>query len=104
MEVYGVTPDSFTSWCEEHLIITRYTLATSYLPSSKFGQPGFQGTVTYEIKGPRTTVEAQWISPLARFALFAGIGYKTTMGMGQVRCTNVRELSPSLSVEKEERT
>lgn len=104
MEAHGITSDAFTDWCEEHLIITRYTLATSYLPSSKFGQPGFQGTVTYEVKGPRTTAEAQWISPLARFALFAGIGYKTTMGMGQVRCTNIRGLSPSLPVEKEERT
>lgn len=102
MEAHGITPDSFTAWCEEHLITTRYTLATSYLPSSKFGQPGFQGTVTYEVKGPRTTPEAQWISPLARFALFGGVGYKTTMGMGQVRCTNLPERSPSISVKKEE--
>lgn len=33
--------------------------------------------------------EARWLTPLARFALFGGIGYKTAMGMGQARCTNI---------------
>jgi len=33
--------------------------------------------------------EAAWLTPLARFALFSGVGYKTSMGMGQARCTNL---------------
>ena len=86
------------------MIVSRYTLETRYLPSSKFGQSGFQGNVTYEVKGIPTSPEAAWLSPLARFALFSGVGYKTTMGMGQARCTNIaqaplrREVSEEASV------
>ncbi len=89
MEAHGITMRTFASWCEEQIMVTRYELETSYLPSSKFGQAGFQGNVTYEVKGMPTAPEAQWLSPLARFALFSGIGYKTTMGMGQARCTTI---------------
>ena len=96
MEAHGMTPRGLANWCEEQVIVTRYALATSYLPSSKFGQAGFQGTITYEVKGIPMAPEAQWLSPLARFALFSGIGYKTTMGMGQARCTNLPELASSL--------
>ncbi|HET8852972.1 MAG TPA: CRISPR-associated endoribonuclease Cas6 [Ktedonobacteraceae bacterium] len=84
----GLTPRAIADWCEEHVIVARYSLETRYLPSSKFGQSGFQGDVTYEVKGIPTAPEAQWLAPLARFALFSGVGYKTTMGMGQTRCTN----------------
>jgi len=84
----GLTPRAIADWCEEHVIVARYSLETRYLPSSKFGQSGFQGDVTYEVKGIPTAPEAQWLAPLARFALFSGVGYKTTMGMGQARCKN----------------
>src|SRR6266487_2224524 len=86
METSNMTPRSLSAWCEEHVVVSRYALNTSYLPSSKFGQAGFQGEVTYEVKGIPTAPEAQWLTPLAHFALFAGVGYKTTMGMGQPRC------------------
>jgi CRISPR-associated endoribonuclease Cas6 len=89
MEAHGLALNRLIEWCEEHVIVTHYTLETGYLSFSRFGQVGFQGTVTYEIKGPPTASEAQWLSPLARFALFSGIGYKTTMGMGQARCLSV---------------
>lgn len=87
----GLSPRDIATWCEEHVVVTRYSLETCYLPSSKFGQSGFQGNVTYEVKGIPTAPAASWLSPLARFALFSGVGYKTTMGMGQTRCTNVAE-------------
>ena len=85
----NLTPRQIAAWCEEHVIVSRYSLQTRYLPSSKFGQSGFQGTITYEVKGIPTAPEAQWLAPLARFALFAGVGYKTTMGMGQARCIDL---------------
>ncbi len=99
MEASGLSLRAFSLWCEEHIVVARYSLETSYLPSSKFGQAGFQGTVTYEVKGMPTAPEAKWLSPLARFALFCGVGYKTTIGMGQARCTNLIE--PSLATVKE---
>ncbi len=102
MEIAQMSPRALANWCEEQLVVSHYALETSYLPSSKFGQVGFQGTITYEVKGIPTAPEAQWLSPLARFALFSGIGYKTTMGMGQARCTNVAERSLQAHLLKEE--
>jgi CRISPR-associated endoribonuclease Cas6 len=86
LSFYDLAPQDIAVWCTENIIVTNYTLETRYLPSQKFGQTGFFGTITYEVKGTLTASEARWLTPLARFALFAGIGYKTTMGMGQARC------------------
>ncbi|HJT56779.1 MAG TPA: CRISPR system precrRNA processing endoribonuclease RAMP protein Cas6 [Ktedonobacteraceae bacterium] len=86
MTAKSLSIQDFVAWCEEYVLISRYSLETCYLPGSKFGQTGFQGTVTYEVKGARTDPEAIWLTPLSRFALFSGVGYKTTMGMGQARC------------------
>ncbi|MBV9706741.1 MAG: CRISPR-associated endoribonuclease Cas6 [Chloroflexi bacterium] len=85
----NLTPHQMNAWCEEYVIVSRYSLETRYLPSSKFGLTGFCGDVHYEVKGSLAAPEALWLSSLARFALFAGVGYKTTMGMGQTRCTNL---------------
>jgi CRISPR-associated endoribonuclease Cas6 len=93
--MHNLTPQAINNWCKENVIVAHYNLSTRYLPSSKFGQIGFQGTITYHVKGNPTSLEAQWLTPLARFALFSGIGYKTTMGMGQARCTNLPVANPS---------
>lgn len=89
MATSSITPREIGAWCEEHVIVSRYSLETCYLPSSKFGLTGFQGDVYYEVKGLPAAPEALWLSSLARFALFSGVGYKTTMGMGQARCTTI---------------
>jgi CRISPR-associated endoribonuclease Cas6 len=48
-----------------------------------FLQKGFTGTCTYHLQGEDRLVA--WLTRLAAFAFYAGIGYKTSMGMGQVR-------------------
>jgi CRISPR-associated endoribonuclease Cas6 len=54
------------------------------LQFDRFAQKGFVGMVTYEVK--RGTPElAHIVNALADLALYAGVGYKTTMGMGQCR-------------------
>ena len=91
MSEQHLTPRDLSMWCEEHLVVARYQLHTGYLATNRFGQVGFQGMVTYEVKGNLNGPEAQWLTPLARFALFGGVGYKTTMGMGQARCLSPQE-------------
>jgi CRISPR-associated endoribonuclease Cas6 len=57
-------------------------------------QPGFVGMCKYELRGPdeelqvteeTTLTTRQQIWLLAQLAFYCGIGYKTAMGMGQVR-------------------
>lgn len=91
---HNLTSQAIRDWCKENVIVANYNLSTCYLPSSKFGQTGFQGTITYHVKGNPSSSEAQWLTPLARFALFGGVGYKTAMGMGQARCTNLNIATP----------
>ncbi|HET8909989.1 MAG TPA: CRISPR-associated endoribonuclease Cas6 [Ktedonobacteraceae bacterium] len=85
-----LSSERIADWCAENVILSRYTLETRYLPSSKFGQTGFLGEANYEVKGNPHDPEARWLSTLARFALFSGVGYKTAMGMGQTRCSNLK--------------
>lgn len=89
LTVDGLSDTAIATWCEDYVVTSQYTLETRYLSSSKFGQVGFQGRVSYEVKGDLKALEARWLSTLARFAMFSGIGNKTTMGMGQVRCTSL---------------
>lgn len=98
----GLTLRDVATWCEEHIIVSHYTLRTSYLPFNKFGQVGFEGEIDYEVKGNPAAPEASWLSPLARFALFSGVGYKTTMGMGQARCTNLTALTERAKISEPE--
>ncbi|GCE15247.1 CRISPR-associated endoribonuclease Cas6 [Tengunoibacter tsumagoiensis] len=81
----GLTSRDIENWCDEQMIVSYYTLETRYLSAHKFGHVGFQGKVTYEVKGNPGAPIALWLPSLARLALFSGIGYKTTVGMGQVR-------------------
>jgi CRISPR-associated endoribonuclease Cas6 len=47
-------------------------------------QVGFTGRVSYGFKGKDEALRRQ-LNALADFAFYAGVGYKTTMGMGQAR-------------------
>lgn len=89
LAAHALTPRDLGQWCAEYIVAARYALTTSHLAAKRFGHSGFQGTITYDVKGHRGTPEARWLSTLARFAFFSGIGYKTTMGMGQTRCLSL---------------
>jgi CRISPR-associated endoribonuclease Cas6 len=74
------------------IIIDDYQLTPHVVHFIKNRQHGFLGTCTYQLRGPDelTTPGApltvrQQIYLLAMLAFYTGIGYKTTMGMGQVR-------------------
>lgn len=100
MKVYDLSVRTFSLWCEQNLAVAHYAPALGYFRLNRSGQPGFQGAVTYEVRGMLTAPEARWLSPLARFASFSGVGCKTAIGMGRTRCTNLVEAS--LSIVNEE--
>ena len=76
--------DDLLEWVTEYVWVSEHEVRTQVLQFDRFAQKGFVGTVTYEVK--RGTPElAHIVNALADFALYAGVGYKTTMGMGQCR-------------------
>ncbi|MGF1677344.1 MAG: CRISPR-associated endoribonuclease Cas6 [Rivularia sp. (in: cyanobacteria)] len=58
---------------------------TEIVPDSRSKFIGIIGEVSYRIMGDIEAVQIKQINALADFALFAGIGRKTTMGMGMGR-------------------
>jgi len=61
--------------------------------SEKARAVGFTGRVVLFVDSKDEEV-LKWINALARFAEFAGVGRKTTMGMGKVRFGGKEETSP----------
>lgn len=77
---------------DDGMVIDDYDLQPHHVTFTNHPQRGFVGRCTYQLRGPdeATTLDApltvrQQILLLTRFAFYAGIGYKTAMGMGQVR-------------------
>jgi CRISPR-associated endoribonuclease Cas6 len=74
------------------IIIDDYDLRTHRVQFAGHPQRGFLGTCTYQLRGPDEPITPDAPLPvrrqiflLAMLAFYTGIGYKTTMGMGQVR-------------------
>lgn len=65
---------------DDKVMVSRYNLHTVHVKFPAYSQNGFVGEVEYRF--PRTAFEA---STLLRFAEYAGIGYKTSMGMGNIK-------------------
>ena len=58
---------------------------TEIIPDSRSKFIGIVGEVTYRIMGDIEAIQIKQINALADFALYSGIGRKTTMGMGMGR-------------------
>jgi CRISPR/Cas system endoribonuclease Cas6 (RAMP superfamily) len=74
------------------MVISDYALQPHQVCFAHHVQRGFVGRCNYDLRSPdeATMAEApltvrQQILLLARLAFYCGIGYKTAMGMGQVR-------------------
>ena len=74
------------------VVIEDYDLRTHQVQFAQHPQRGFVGTCCYQLRGPdeATTPDApltvrQQLLLLAQLAFYCGVGYKTPMGMGQVR-------------------
>ena len=79
---------------DEGVVISDYDLKPHQVRFTTHVQSGFVGMCKYDLRGPdemeKVTEEApltvrQQMLLLAQLAFYCGIGYKTAMGMGQVR-------------------
>ena len=77
---------------DEGIVINNYDLKPHQVYFTRHMQPGFMGTCRYDLRGPneQVTEEApltvrQQLLLLAQLAFYCGVGYKTAMGIGQVR-------------------
>jgi CRISPR-associated endoribonuclease Cas6 len=101
--------DAFLPWVEETVTVyhsqgrTRLIdlgfIKTGSLESIKYA--GFTGRVTFQATD-RNAVRVKQLGALARFALFAGVGYKTTQGLGVTRFVTPKilelEVNPAWAV------
>lgn len=69
----------------EALRISHYDLSASLVPFDKYTIIGFRGELHYSLTSDVDPYHQGVLRALFRFAEYAGIGYKTTMGMGEVR-------------------
>jgi CRISPR-associated endoribonuclease Cas6 len=67
----------------ERIFPSQFELRTELVEFSNYKIIGFKGIVEYRLGKEFTKEEKRHINALADFAFFAGVGYKTTMGMGQ---------------------
>lgn len=64
--------------------LSAYELRTELIHFARYKVIGFKGRVAYTYPRHLNAPTRQALNALADFAFFAGVGYKTTMGMGQV--------------------
>jgi CRISPR-associated endoribonuclease Cas6 len=83
-----IEKSSFREAISQSVSVQDYILQTMTLRFPGYIQRGCVGSCTYQIKA--TGNDAARLSALAAFARYAGIGYKTTMGMGQARAEWLR--------------
>lgn len=77
-------------------------LHTEVLEFKQHRQLGFVGEVSYRLMEKQPSPQmATILNQLAAFALYAGVGYKTTMAMGQTRCIATEPLSTPVKAETE---
>lgn len=73
-------------YLDQHIRILSYRLQSHYFEhvSGHTKIPGFLGTVTLGLDGPQQVRGLAHM--LVRFGEFSGVGIKTSMGMGGIRC------------------
>lgn len=86
-------PLSLGAGLDASVPITRYSLKSLISDFEDYRQIGFLGDCTYQVGAEVDAGVRRGLDILADFAFFAGVGYKTTMGMGQVRRERARQRS-----------
>ena len=79
----ALSPDA-RRFAEECVVLSRYRLRTRAVPYKNIVQMGCIGDVHYIIVN-RDRYWASVMNLLADFAFFSGVGYQTTVGLGQTQ-------------------
>lgn len=79
-----IDPD-LRNYIAEAVVVSRMSIATRMYRYQDHLQVGTVGTITYRLLDSPHGPEARILDALADLAFFSGVGYRTTMGMGQVR-------------------
>ena len=75
------------SFIDQHVRIVSYDLQSRYFAHVSGGDkkiPAFAGNLTLSMNGPTTVVGL--VRMLLKFGEYAGVGIKTSMGMGGIKC------------------
>jgi len=76
--------NALRAYVEQHVVVKRMeNVSTQMLRFSRSPQVGFVGRIAYGLMGDSDPARCQ-LNALADYAFYAGVGIKTTMGMGQV--------------------
>jgi CRISPR-associated endoribonuclease Cas6 len=67
------------------LTVARYKIETRMLDFGRYRQVGFVGEVEFLLKKSGDDITKKIFHLLATFSFYSGVGYKTTMGMGQAK-------------------
>jgi CRISPR-associated endoribonuclease Cas6 len=86
--ILKIDKTALREFISQHVVVSDYTLRTTTLHFPKHKQKGFVGTCSYLMR--QEGAESAQLAALAEFSRYAGVGSKTTMGMGQVRAGDIK--------------
>ena len=82
-EVLQIDKVALREFVTQQVSVSDYELHTGKAVFATHAQRGFMGSCTYQVKSNQGC--ASQLAALAEFARYAGVGSKTTSGMGQAR-------------------
>jgi len=81
----GLDKAAVRRYAEETVVVGLYHMRSRMFRYWGRPQIGATGTITYVLKDSKDQAMIRALNTLADFAFYSGVGYKTTMGMGQVK-------------------
>lgn len=86
---YESDEDAFAEEIGARVSITSYRLRSTAFPLEQIRIPAFTGTLTLRLGG--NEIFRRYLNMICAFASYSGIGIKTALGMGMVRCVPLTE-------------
>jgi len=77
--------DNFEPLIEQHVFISSFNLKSKEFFDGRAVSVGTVGDVTFNARGKISPELIHYLNVLSDYAYYAGVGKKTTMGMGQVK-------------------